>query len=87
MAAYTFIPRFEGENVWEESNQVAEYGQSYLDALGAELRYRAKAVNMQLVSETPVAGWCSKAHSWDGKEWPCNEKTNGARPVWIWTAR
>lgn len=40
-----------------------------------------------LVADEPVAGWVSSRHSHDGKEWPCREQTNGARPVWLWGAR
>lgn len=87
MRAHSFINRWKGETVWEDSHQVQEGGARFLIVLTAELRQRARDVDLELVSATPIAGWVSKAHSRDGKEWPCREETNGARPVWIWTAK
>jgi hypothetical protein len=36
------------------------------------------------VPAEPIAGWTTAAHSRDGKQWPCREQTNGARPAWVW---
>jgi hypothetical protein len=40
-----------------------------------------------LKSPIPEPGWVTSSHSRDGKHWPFNEFTNGAKPAWIWKAQ
>lgn len=42
------------------------------------------AEHHRVLPSEPVAGWTTAAHSRDGKQWPCREQTNGARPAWVW---
>lgn len=78
MVRFTTAQRIPGTTAFES--------QEHHEKLMEVIRTKAREAGLTLESETPAAGWVTSAHSRDGKSWPCKEKTNGARPVWIWRA-
>jgi hypothetical protein len=79
---WTSVPRMPGETDWEHSALVHETGS--LTAIYEELRRHAAQNHLILESLTPSVGWLYKLPS--GREIPCGEHSQGARPVWIWRA-
>jgi hypothetical protein len=82
--AYATLLRSPQETVWEMSEERVGEERAKIEEAMAEA---AKVAGLTLFSAKPEAGWETDRHSRDGKYWPCAERTQGARPVWIWAAR
>jgi hypothetical protein len=81
---YFTMPRMPHETDWDDSSHYRPEERKVVeDAVGEA----ANLAHVTLFSAKPEIGWETKAHSRDGKYWPCAERTQGARPVWIWAAR
>lgn len=82
---WTAMQRRPNEFSFLRSVAVMDQAEGFLEALEIQLLQSAADKGVRLVSLIPDAGWLYKLPS--GKEIPCGEHADGARPVWIWRAK
>lgn len=74
---YIMVTRQPWETDWGTSQLFTENGEAILN----HLRDVALDHGAQLKSDTPELGWVLDV---GGKQFPCGEHTDGARPTWVW---
>lgn len=81
---YFTMPRMPYETDWDSSEHYSPEERRVVERAVEEA---AKLAHVKPFSTKPETGWETNAHSRDGKYWPCAERTQGARAVWIWAAQ